>query len=196
MILNQMSEQPLMIEGEGVILRDYQPEDEDLILYWFTHGEWRQFDAPWEGVVDSFTPEKEEAFRARFRENIQKPRETPRKKFIICLADSTPIGWVNRYGSDRFPGVFYLGIDICEDQYLGKGLGFAALQTWISYLFHNSDAHKVELHTWSLNPRMIRVAEKLGFRHEGTERELIEWQGEWLDRVRFGLLRQEWLDQS
>ncbi len=46
--------------------------------------------------------------------------------------------------------------------------------------------------TYSFNPRMIRVAEKLGFMHEGTEREVINWQGEWLDRLCFGILRKEW----
>jgi RimJ/RimL family protein N-acetyltransferase len=39
---------------------------------------------------------------------------------------------------------------------------------------------------------MMRVAEKLGFVNEGAQRELIEWQGKWLDLVHYGMLRGEW----
>jgi RimJ/RimL family protein N-acetyltransferase len=38
---------------------------------------------------------------------------------------------------------------------------------------------------------MIHVAEKLGFVYEGAQRELIEWQGERLDLVHYGMLRRE-----
>jgi len=92
----------------------------------------------------------------------------------------------------RFPKVFYIRIDICEDEYLNRGLGTEALRLWIDNLYEDSDAHKIECHTWSLNPHMRRVAEKLGLTLEGQERELIYRQGVWQDRLRFGLLRREW----
>jgi RimJ/RimL family protein N-acetyltransferase len=38
----------------------------------------------------------------------------------------------------------------------------------------------------------MRVAEKTGFRHEGSQREMRLWQGEWLDLEHFGMLREEW----
>jgi RimJ/RimL family protein N-acetyltransferase len=174
------------------MLRDISGEDVDAFLRWQTNGEWRFLDAPWEGILYSLSPSQEEDFRKRFLGARKEPPQTPRRRVVIALPDSTPIGTVNRYGSDRFPEIFNIGIDICEDNYLNRGLGTLALGEWRDYLFSNSMAHKLELHTWSFNPRMIRVAEKLGFRHEGTERELIEWQGEWLDRLRFGLLRSEW----
>jgi RimJ/RimL family protein N-acetyltransferase len=62
----------------------------------------------------------------------------------------------------------------------------------VDYLFTNSTVHKIALDTWSFNERMIRVAGKLGFIQEGIERELILWQGQWLDLVHCGILRQEW----
>ena len=174
------------------MLRDILPEDVDAFLRWQTTGEWRFLDAPWEGILHSLSSSQAEAFRKRFLEARKEPLQTPRKRVVIALPDSTPIGTVSRYGSDGFPDIFYLGIDICEDTYLNQGLGTLALGEWRDYLFLNSKAHKLELHTWSFNPRMIRVAEKLGFIQEGTERELIEWQGQRLDRLRFGMLRSEW----
>lgn len=181
-----------LIQARKILLRDLELHDEDAFLRWQTSGEWRYLDAPWEGILHALSPEQEQAFRDRFREARQKPLTTPRKTAVISLTAGTPIGFVNRYGEDRFPEVHYLGISICEDDYLGQGLGSAALRAWIDYLFENSSVHKLEVHTWSLNPRMMHVAEKLGFKHEGTERELVEWQGIRLDRVRYGLLRREW----
>jgi len=43
---------------------------------------------------------------------------------------------------------------------------------------------------------MMHVAEKLGIRLEGRERELVQWQDQWQDRLRYGLLRREWLDKD
>jgi RimJ/RimL family protein N-acetyltransferase len=89
--------------------------------------------------------------------------------------------------------VWYVGIDICEDDDLGRGFGTEAFGLWIDYLFLHSEVHRLGLDTWSFNPRMKRVAEKLGLVYEGAERELREWQGQRLDLVHYGLLRREWL---
>lgn len=182
----------ILAQTTRIMLRDMLPEDVDAFLRWQTNGEWRLLDAPWEGILHSLSPSLAEGFCKRFLEARKEPLQTPRKRVVIALPDSTPIGTVSRYGSDLFQDIFYLGIDICEDTYLNQGLGTLALGEWRDYLFLKSKAHKLELHTWSFNPRMIRVAEKLGFKYEGTERELVEWQGARLDRLRFGLLRVEW----
>ena len=183
----------LKIEGDRLILRDYHPEDVDRYIYWVTHGEWLDFDAPWERSGDVMAPEKEAKIRAIFQSLRSANFSTPRDRMVITLREGNrPLGWVNRYGKERFPSVVYIGIDICEDDCLNRGLGTEALQLWVDYLFENSTFHKIECHTWSFNPRMMRVAEKLGFIQEGTEREVIQWQGQWQDRVRYGMLRSEW----
>ena len=185
------------IAYQEILLRDTQPEDVDAYLRWMTSGEWRYYDAPWEGITgdgiaDSLTPAQQENFRQSFLAARKKPQPTPRQRVTLALADGTPIGWVSRYGTERFKAVWYLGIDICEDEYLNRGLGSQALTAWANYLFENSDVHKLEIHTWTMNPRMMHLSEKLGYIFEGRERELIQWQGEWIDRVRYGMLRAEW----
>lgn len=182
----------IIAQSEHILLRDTQETDVDAYLRWQTTGEWRHYDAPWEGVIETLSPAQQELFRQRFLEARQKELPSPRQNATIALPDNTPLGWVTRYGTQRFPHVWYIGIDICEDEYLNSGLGSHALKLWIQYLFDTSDIHKMEIHTWSINPRMARVAEKLGFTSEGIERELIQWQGEWINRLRFGMLRQDW----
>ncbi len=187
-----MSDGIEIFRSDRIVLRDLLPTDLETFLRWQTSGEWRYYDAPWEGIKEQMTEEEGDKFRSTYLEISSRSQETPRRLACICLPDGTPFGRLNRYGDQRFQDVFYIGIVIYEDVYLEKGYGTIAFKSWIDYLFQNSEIHKIETHTWSLNPRMIRVAQKLGFTHEGTERELIEWQWEWQDRLRFGLLREEW----
>jgi RimJ/RimL family protein N-acetyltransferase len=184
----------IIASGERIILRDRLPSDVESYLRWQTSGEWRLYDAPWEDAHVPTTAEEEEAFRARFLEKCQQELPVVRKRATIITLEGKPLGWVNRYGDESFPEAYRVGIDVCEDAYLNQGIGTEALGLWIGYLFSNSDIHRIGLDTWSFNGRMMRVAEKLGFVREGAERELIQWQGEWLDRVHFGMLRREWED--
>jgi RimJ/RimL family protein N-acetyltransferase len=188
-----VSRDAVLAEGRLVFLRDSLPSDADYYLRWRSSGEWRRFDAPWEGGLAAWMPEEPEAFREQYRVHCQRERDYPRQGAIIATAEGKALGWVNRYAKESFPDAWYVGIDICEDDYLGRGFGTGALGLWIDYLFRHSDVHRIGLDTWSFNLRMKRVAEKLGFVYEGAERELIEWQGERLDLVHYGLLRQEWL---
>jgi len=177
--------------GENVVLRDREPEDADTYLRWMGSGQWRSFDAPWERVnVES--PEDQAALRVKFLAKCENVAE-PRNSAIIVLGDGRPLGWVNRYIRRRgMTDTWFLGIDICEDEFLGRGLGSEALALWIDYLFEGSEVHKLAIDTWSFNERMMHVAGKLGFTLEGRRREEIEWEGRWQDRMEYGLLRSEW----
>jgi RimJ/RimL family protein N-acetyltransferase len=189
-----VSQDVVLAKGKLVFLRDHLPLDVDHYLRWQFSGEWRRFDAPWEeSEFSTMTPEEIEAFRERSLASRQKEPDLPRKMAIIADMEGKPLGWVNRYAKEDYPDVWYVGIDICEDDYLGRGFGTEALGLWIDYLFSHSDVHRIGLETWSFNPRMMRAAEKAGLVYEGAERELREWQGQRLDSVLYGLLRREWL---
>ena len=178
--------------GKMVVLRDFTESDLNSYLRWQTLGEWRYFDASWEGIAETLSAEQYQELSKHF---LQERRETPpalRKSLCIAALDETPIGWVNRYQNDRLPEVYFLGIDICEDAYLGQGLGTEALKLWVDYLFSNSDIHKLGLDTWSINPRMMHSAEKAGFVYEGMEREVRLWQSDRISLVHYGILRDEW----
>jgi RimJ/RimL family protein N-acetyltransferase len=184
----------VIASGERTILRDRLPSDVESYLRWQTIGEWRLYDAPWENENEHVptTSEEEEAFRACFLEKCRQELPMPRKRATIAALGDEPLGWVSRYGDERFSEAYCVGISIGEDAYLNQGIGTEALGLWVDYLFSNSDVHRIGLDTWSFNGRMMRVAEKLGFVGEGVERELMQWQGKRLDRVHFGVLRKEW----
>lgn len=177
----------ILKKGENVLLRDARPSDAETYIRWMEEGEWKSFDAPWEELHDS-----KEKIKKRFKQLFLKGKTEPRSRAIISISEDKSIGWVNRYSENEHHPVFLVGIDICEDDYLCRGLGTEALALWIDYLFDNSEVHKIGLHTYSFNPRMNKVAEKLGFVKEGVDREIVYWNGEWLNRIRYGLLLEEW----
>jgi RimJ/RimL family protein N-acetyltransferase len=183
----------VLASGRRVVLRDRLPTDVDQYLRWQTSGEWRFYDAPWEGYRTSLTAEEAEDFREGFlRGNEEESAPTPRNRATIATPADQAIGFVNRYTKEGFPEAWYVGINICEDSYLNRGLGTEALRLWVQYLFSNSEIHRVGLDTWSFNPRMKRVAEKAGFVYEGEERELLAWQGKRLNLIHYGILCSEW----
>lgn len=182
----------VIASGQQVILRDRFPSDVDSFVHWRTHGEWRKLDAPWESVHDSMPPEEEAELRERFLEMCANEPPELRGLAAIAALDGTPLGWVNRYHAKGNADEWYVGIGIAEGGHWDRGLGTESLQLWVDYLFANSDFHRIGLTTWSFNPRMMRVAEKVGFLREGTQREVREWEGKFLDRVQYGMLRREW----
>jgi RimJ/RimL family protein N-acetyltransferase len=160
---------------------------------WLAQGEWRLFDAPWAEFLPAKTAEDEKRNREWFRQQLERgDKSWLGGRAVIATPDNTPLGWVSRYGKQSNPHVCFVGIDICEDTFLNRGLGTEALKLWVDHLFAAPDLHKLCLDTWSFNPRMIRVAEKVGFVYAGRQREMQHWQGEGLDLHHFGMLREEW----
>jgi tRNA (cmo5U34)-methyltransferase len=187
---------PIIAHGYLAILRGWLASDVDPFIRWMTQGKWRLLDAPWEGFRSATTAEQEKRDREWFMRQLEgRDKSWCNHRAVIATPNNIPIGWVSRYGEKDNPHACLVGIDICEDAYLNRGLGTEALQLWVNHIFSTSDVHKIGLETWSFNPRMIRVAEKAGFVREGCQREIRQWQGEWLDLVQFGILREEWKEK-
>ena len=183
----------IVSKGDLVMLRTRVETDRDVYKkHWLKQGEWLLYDAPW---AQSENKEDQNQESRKKQTNIQDD-SVPKRWAIIATLDNKPLGWVNRYGGKDSPLVWFVGIDICEDDYLNRGYGTEALRLWVNHLFANSEYHKLCLDTWSFNPRMMRVAEKIGFITEGCQRAIRFWQGEWLDLMHFGMLREEWEAKS
>lgn len=180
----------VIARGEHVVLRGWLASDCDHFVRWLAQGEWKRFDAPWQ--FKPATAEDQERNRQWFLQQLEGDGPPLGGRAVIATPDGTPLGWVSRYGGKDNPHICMVGIDICEDAFLNHGLGTEALGLWVDHLFAAPELHRMGLDTWSFNPRMIRVAEKVGFVFEGRQREVQYWEGEWLDLLHYGLLREEW----
>lgn len=65
--------------------------------------------------------------------------------------------------------------------FYGRGLGTEAARLILEYAFERVGLHRVELEVYAFNPRARHVYEKLGFRPEGTKRDALRWDGQWVD---------------
>ena len=87
-----------------------------------------------------------------------------------------------------------LGIVIGEKEYWGKGYGTEAVKTMLRYAFHELGLNRVELETYSFNPRAQRCYERAGFRREGVRRGALYRDGKFHDIIIMGILREEFLE--
>lgn len=162
------------IKFEDIILRDMVEADIENYVRWFTvETLWSKMDAPWE-PVDSDEETERTSWREYYESVKDLPNDVRRWKFEIQWK-GRHIGWVCSYTIDENydwiagnavePGqaVFLAtGIDICEPDAWGNGIGTKAMRAYINYCFEKG-ASELYTQTWSGNVAMIRCAEKLGF---------------------------------
>ena len=74
----------------------------------------------------------------------------------------------------------------------GRGLGTEATRLIVDHGFRVLGLHRITLEVYDFNPRARHVYEKVGFVHEGTGREALLFDGEWVDVHYMGLLESDW----
>lgn len=160
------------IKYRDIILRDMTESDiEDYVRWFTTETEWSKFDAPWEPLASDADSERE-SWRRYYKSVKNLPDDVRRWKFDIDFYGKH-IGWVSSYPIDehyewvdeiREDQKIYraIGIDICQSNVWGNGIGTSALCAFINYYLDNG-VTELYTQTWSGNIRMIRCAEKLGF---------------------------------
>lgn len=162
----------MQIKYENIILRDMIESDIEDYVRWFTvEREWENWDAPWE-KEDTNEESERKSWTEYYKSVKDRPDDTRRPKFEIEW-NGKHIGWVSSYCiNENYEWVEKIkdgqtvyraiGIDICEPNLLGKGIGTNALRAFMNYYFENG-VDELYTQTWSGNVRMIRCAEKLGF---------------------------------
>jgi RimJ/RimL family protein N-acetyltransferase len=75
-----------------------------------------------------------------------------------------------------------------------RGLGTEATRLILGYAFDELGLHRVELEVFAFNPRARHVYEKVGFVLEGTRREALCFDGQWVDAHVMAILEHEWTD--
>lgn len=63
----------------------------------------------------------------------------------------------------------------------GRGFGSEATALILAHAFGTAGVHRVELEVHDFNPRARHVYERAGFIYEGTKRQALLWEGQWVD---------------
>lgn len=115
--------------------------------------------------------------------------------FLVCLEDGdepTPIGAV--YLMDLHhtrPEISYWLLP----EYHGEGYGTEATDVLVDYAFSAHEIRGLQAQSFAPNEGSTGVLQNLGFTHEGTLRDARFRDGEYVDVVWYGLLREEWEDE-
>ena len=112
---------------------------------------------------------------------------------IRPLDEDRTIGFLDLAGFDWHARSAWVGIGIGEPEFRGKGYGSDAMNVLARYAFQQLNLNRINLTVFGYNPRAIRSYEKVGFVHEGSERQWLNREGQRWDMLYMGLLREDWL---
>jgi len=120
-------------------------------------------------------------------------KHDPNKVFFAIEADRKYIGDCGLMGLQDPHRSAELGIVIGDRSYWGRGYGREAVHLLLHYGFHYLGLRRVVLTTHARNLRAIRCYLACGFVEEGRARKAVWVEGEYLDAVNMGILREEFL---
>jgi ribosomal-protein-alanine N-acetyltransferase len=130
-------------------------------------------------------------------EFIQQEREAYRRNaeviWAVQLRDTRRVvGSVSIFDWDRYHRRAGLGYDLAKDCW-GLGLAQEAIRAVLRFGFEKMALNRIEIWTSAANLRSLRLAERLGFRLDGTLRKrILEDDGQYHDCAVYGLLSDEW----
>jgi [ribosomal protein S5]-alanine N-acetyltransferase len=115
-------------------------------------------------------------------------------EIIWIIADQstdTCLGHVGLYNIDNRIRKAEFAILIGDKASWGKGLGKRVSQAVIHYGFSQLNLHRIQLEVLANNQRAIELYEKLGFKHEGLQRDAQYRSGQYLDVINMAILERE-----
>lgn len=107
-------------------------------------------------------------------------------------ADGKCIGQCALFRFDNVAQTCELGIAIGDKAYWGKGYGSDAIRLLLRYAFRLRNLRRVYLTVVGNNTRAIHAYQKCGFVEEGRLRQHVWHDGQYIDLVYMGILRQDW----
>jgi RimJ/RimL family protein N-acetyltransferase len=146
------------LRGERVTVRPLRPEEidrvmEDSVPAWVAWGS-----------------DPQEA-RRKIRDRLERSGELTERGLDLGIeVDGRLVGDVQARSDSLPKGAFELGIGLFDERDRRQGLGREAIGLITAHLFDAVGARRVQLSTDVANEGMRRVAERIGFRHEGDLR--------------------------
>jgi diamine N-acetyltransferase len=176
------------VRGTRVYLRAAERSDVPTFTRWFNDdrvGRFLAMDTPF-----SLTTEE------GWYERLQSVQGKSLYHFVICLRDSgEAIGTIGLHDVDMKHGTAEVGIAIGEPSRWNAGFGTDAMRAVLDFGFGTLRLDRIALLVYDFNTRARRSYEKVGFVHEGTQREALYRNGKRIDIHQMSVLRREWLAQ-
>jgi len=176
-----------MLRGQKTLLRAITKDD--LACLWQFNND---VDVELAGGGDPPMPQSLARLQAEYESGVAKGGRDG-ASFAI-EADEKCIGQCALFNFNETTQTCELGITIGDKTYWGRGYGRDAIQCLLDYAFRLRNIRRVHLSVNGNNPRAIQAYKSCGFVVEGRLRAHVWNNGDYIDLVIMGLLRQEWLE--
>ncbi|KPV51160.1 hypothetical protein SE17_22810, partial [Kouleothrix aurantiaca] len=171
-----------MLQGKNVTLRAIERDDLKTLHELTTHIESSILaDGAWE-------PDSLAAMEKRFEKRLERDN----KSWFGIHVDGRLVGDINLHSIDMRSRVSAFGVAIYAEEAQGQGYGREAIGLFLDWAFFIMNFERIWLTSWSTNQRAIRCYRALGFVDEGRQRRQLFVNGEYVDVILMGLLRDEW----
>lgn len=117
-------------------------------------------------------------------------RTNLRKALSIINEKNVLVGFITYKESNYCKNVYSIGITV-GSQYWGRKYGQNSIKALLKYLFVELKAIRVELEVIKSNLIAINCYKKCGFVEEGIRRNKVYVEGEYVDTIIMGILRNE-----
>lgn len=123
-------------------------------------------------------------------DEVDKKKNKLRKALSIINEKNVLIGFITYKESNYCSNVYSIGITI-GSRFWNRGYGQDAINTLNKYLFEELNAIRIELEVIRCNIRAISCYKKCGFVEERIKRNKCYINGQYLDTMIMGILRNE-----
>ncbi|MFH1853237.1 MAG: GNAT family protein [Candidatus Neomarinimicrobiota bacterium] len=178
------------IDTDRLVLKSHAIENAAICNIWWNDQELLDLDS------DDPPTEKAESLaesRRKIQHWIDQSPAANRINYAIHLRENGElIGYGKIARIDTYNHHCSLGIMLGRKDLWRLGYGREVLTAVINYCFDELQLNRIATKIFSFNRRSVDLFEKLGFVHEGTERNKIRKDDRYFDDLNFGLLKSEW----
>lgn len=107
--------------------------------------------------------------------------------------EGEPIGYIGLYQGDKQSQTEEIYAYLLDEE-TGNGYGPEAVEAFMRYAFEQLHVHKIYGRCYADNEPSKKMMERLGMTQEGRFREEYYARGQYRDLLRYGVLREEFLD--
>ncbi|MBQ1258344.1 MAG: GNAT family N-acetyltransferase [Clostridia bacterium] len=170
--------------GEKVILREYRAEDLSALRAWVNDTEVTRYLGGAYRRPQSWE-QTEEMLSRRLN------GDAGGEGFVIADKETGKyMGQCDLMMIDSIARKAEMAIVLMKDQQ-GKGYALESVKLLLRYAFENLNLNRVFLKCAAKNTRAVKLYERAGFKHEGTLKQDLFIDGEFVDAVVMGVLRSD-----
>jgi len=172
------------IEGDNISLTPANLEHIELYTKWMNEPQCRKY-------IRYNMPQTIEELKKKF----EPKKEAVKDEIFFEIwhkKDKKPVGYANLFRIQWFTRNAHIFI-LVDPEYWGQNIGTEAGKLLVDYSFKELNLHKISARMFAPNKGSLRVAEKIGFKHEITLKKEVYIDGEHVDALEYVIFKDDWM---